>query len=86
MIIIMSRNYGAIAVSPAPSICLTKIRVYGQFCIETLHEKHNGIELLVVCLSKYLPLCTCSVYPAKFCVVWQNTLKPRTFIELERGP
>ena len=25
------------------------IRVYGQFCIETLHERHNGIQRLVVC-------------------------------------
>ena len=31
-------------------------RVYGQLCIETLHERHNGIEHLVVCLSEYLPL------------------------------
>ena len=31
-------------------------RVYGQFCIETLHERHNGIERLVVCLSEYLSL------------------------------
>ena len=28
--------------------------VYGQFCIETLHERHNGNERLVVCLSEYL--------------------------------
>ena len=33
-----------------------KKRVYGQFCIETLHERHNGIERLVACLSEYLPL------------------------------
>ena len=32
------------------------IRVYGQFCIETIHRRHNGIERLVVCLSEYLPL------------------------------
>ena len=32
------------------------IRVYGQFCIETIHGRHNGIERLVVCLSEYLPL------------------------------
>ena len=31
-------------------------RVYGQFCIETIHERHNGIESLVVCLSDYLRL------------------------------
>ena len=31
-------------------------RVYGQFCIETIHGRHNGIERLVVCLSEYLPL------------------------------
>ena len=31
-------------------------RVYGQFCTETLHERHNGIQRLVVCLSEYLPL------------------------------
>ena len=31
-------------------------RVYGQLCIKTLHERHNGIERLVVCLSEYLPL------------------------------
>ena len=29
-------------------------RVYGKFCIETLHERHNGIQRLVVCLSEYL--------------------------------
>ena len=33
-----------------------EIRVYGQFCIEMLHERYNGIERLVVCLSEYLPL------------------------------
>ena len=27
-------------------------RVYSQFCIETLHERHNGIQRLVVCLSE----------------------------------
>ena len=37
------------------------IRVYGQFCIETLHERHNGIQRLVVCLSEYLPLSTVSL-------------------------
>ena len=31
-----------------------KTRVYGKFCIETLHERHNGIQRLVVCLSEYL--------------------------------
>ena len=30
------------------------LRVYGKFCIETLHERHNGIQRLVVCLSEYL--------------------------------
>ena len=34
----------------------TDSRVYGQSCIETLHERHNGIKHLVVCLSEYLPL------------------------------
>ena len=29
-------------------------RVYGKFCIETLHERHNRIQRLVVCLSEYL--------------------------------
>ena len=33
-----------------------RIRIYGQFCIETLHYRHNGIECSVVCLSEYLPL------------------------------
>ena len=36
------------------STSLLKERVYGKFCIETLHERHNGIQRLVVCLSEYL--------------------------------
>ena len=38
------------------SIVANKKRVYGQFCMETLHERHDRIEPLVVCLSEYLPL------------------------------
>ena len=34
-----------------PKYCLIK-RVYSQFWIETLHERHNRIQRLVVCLSE----------------------------------